>query len=557
MLRTLRVKDFAIIDEASLEFSKGFIVFTGETGGGKSILVDAIGLITGGRASADVVRDGSDEAVVEAIFEDIKDAGLTEKMHRYGIDTEGNDLFIRRNIARNGKSRVYINGVLSTLSMLEDICSGLIDIHGQHEHQNLLRKEMHLEYLDSFGRLSGLKIRVKEKYQYLNQIKDRLNKAEGEAKEKKDREELFRYQLAEIKGAVLKMGEDRELALERDILGNSKRLSALSDEAHDLLYGNERSIVSELKKIEENLNEIVKIDPGMGDVLDLVKSSGINLREASEMLRRFRDNVRYDPERLDKIEERLYLIERLKKKYGQSIEEIMAYQSRIEKQLQEMESSEEDIKTLREEIERVSKGLYIDAGELSKLREDAARELAKEVMHEISLLQMKDTRFVVNSDRSPLSHNGFDSVEFLIANINEEPKPLVRVASGGELSRIMLAIKCRLTSVDSVETMIFDEVDTGIGGRVAEEVGRRLKFLSEGHQVCCVTHLPQIAAMADTHYCVEKTISGDRVVIRAEKLDERGRIEEIGRMLGGKETTKTARKYAEEMIKQASLLKWS
>lgn len=552
MLRSLRIKDFAIIDEVNLDFHNGFTVFTGETGAGKSILVDALSLIVGGRASADVVRDGDDEAVVEAIFEDIKESDLIEKIAGYGIDAEGDEILIRRMISKNGKSKIYINGVLSTLSMLEEIGSGLVDIHGQHEHQNLLKREMHLSYLDAFGKLSDLKNKVKERYQYLGRLRSRLNKLDEDAGKKREKEESFRYQMAEIKGAGLKAGEEKELALEREILSHSKRLSALSDEAYSLLYENERAILSELRKVEENLNEISGIDSGMVEALELIRSSRVNLKEAAEFLRRFRDDVRYDPDRLEKIEERIYLIERLKKKYGQSVEEIIACQSRIEKELEAIEYSDQDIKTLREEMEGVSKEVERYAGELSKSRERVSKELEKEVMQELALLQMRNMRFAVSLEREPLSWKGIDSVEFLIANMSEEPKALTRVASGGELSRLMLAIKCRLSSTDSVQTMIFDEVDAGIGGRVAEEVGRRLKYLAKGHQVCCVTHLPQIAAVADNHYAVEKKVAGDRVVARVRKLNERERIEEIGRMLGGKDTTRTALRYAEEMIKSGS-----
>lgn len=552
MLRSLRIKGFAIIDEITLDFHNGFTVFTGETGAGKSILVDALSLTIGGRASADAVRDGDDEAVVEAIFEDIKDSDLIERMAGYGIDAEGDEIIIRRNISRNGKSRIYINGVLSTLSMLEEIGSGLVDIHGQHEHQNLLKREMHLSYLDAFGNLLNLKNKVKERYQYLDRSRSRLSKLEEDAGKKKEREEFFRYQVAEIKSAGLKAGEERELSLEREILSHSKRLTALSDEAYCLLYENEAAILSELRKVEENLDEISGIDPGMVEALELVRSSRVNLKEASEFLRGFRDDVRYDPDRLEKIEERLYLIERLKKKYGQSVEEIIACQSRIEKELEALEYSDQEIAVLREEVEQVSKEVEGYAGELSKLREKASKDLEKEVMRELSLLQMGKMRFVVSIEKAPLSRTGMNSVEFLIANMNEEPKGLTRVASGGELSRLMLAIKCRLSSTDGVQTMIFDEVDTGIGGRVAEEVGRRLKYLAKDHQVCCVTHLPQIAAIADTHYAVEKKIAGDRVVARVRKLNEEERIEEIGRMLGGKDTTRTALKYAEEMIRSGS-----
>ncbi len=552
MLRGLRVKDFAIINEMNLEFREGFTVFTGETGAGKSILVDAIGLIIGGRAATDVVRDGSDEAVIEAIFEDIKDDGLLEKIGRYGIDPGGDEVLIRRNISANGKNRIYINGTLSTLSMLEDICSGFVDIHGQHEHQNLLKKEMHIGYLDAYGRLSNLKNRVREKYHYLHQLRGRLNRLEEDSKAKRDKEELSRYQLTEIKGAGLKAGEDRELALEREIMSHSKRLSALSDEAYCLIYGNDGAILSELSKLEGNLTEISEIDPKMNDTAELVSSSKVNLREASDRIRRFRDEIRYDPARLEEIEERLHLIEKLKKKYGPTIEDILACQLKVEKELADREHSDQDIKALQKEIDRILTEIETEASELSKLRENASGELEREVMQELSLLQMENTKFVVSIDRVPLSQNGFDSVEFLIANVNEEPRALARVASGGELSRLMLAIKSRLSSVDSVGTMIFDEVDAGIGGRVAEEVGRRLKSLARDHQVCCVTHLPQIAAMADTHYCVEKILVDKRVATRIKRLDDQGRVEEISRMLGGKDKTKTALKYAEEMVRLGS-----
>ena len=552
MLKVLRVKDFAIADEINLEFPDGFTVFTGETGAGKSILVDAIGLLIGGRATADVVRDGSDEAVIEAVFDKIDNDDLPAKMNRYGIELDDHEILIRRNINKNGKNRIYINGILSTLSMLEDIGSGLVDIHGQHEHQNLLKKEMHMEYLDAFGRLTILKNRVREQYQHLTELKTHLNKLEDEQREKNNKEELLKFQLAEIKGAGLKSNEERELASERDILSNSKRFSALSDEAYLLLYENEKSVLSELSKIEENIVGISSIDKTMLEATEMVRSSRVILREASEVIRRFRDDIRYDPDRLDKIEERLYLIERLKKKYSRSVEDIMVYQSKIEKELEESENTDQDIKLTKEEIERVSKEIEADAGELSGLRKAASLEFEQEVVDELSLLQMGNTRFVVRIDRESLSKNGFDSVEFMIANLNEEPKPLARVASGGELSRLMLSIKSRLSSVDSVQTMIFDEVDSGIGGRVAEEVGRRLKHLAGDHQVCCVTHLPQIAAMADSHYCVEKIMVDKRMVTRIKRLAEEERIEEISRMLGASEKTKTAIKYAEEMVRLGS-----
>ncbi len=549
MLKALRIKDFAIIDEMSLEFEKGFTVFTGETGAGKSILVDAIGIMIGGRAAADVVRYGSDEAVVEAIFEEVADEDLFEKITQYGIPANNNEVLIRRNISKGGKNRIYINGMLATLSMLEEIASGLVDIHGQHDQQNLLKRERHIEYLDAFGGLSGQRDRVRERYLHLSQLSARLDELEASVRGRKEKEELFRYQLTEIKGAGLKPEEERDLTREKEMLGNAGRLSVSSSEAYSLLYEDDRAILSGLGKIEEILAEISKIDDRMGESLELVRSSKAALRETAESVRRFRDEVRDDPERLEKIEERLYLIERLKKKYGPSVEEILAYQSKIEKELAGLEYSDQDISALRGEIGEVSEKTTQEAAELSKLREKSLKTLEKEIAQELALLQMENMKFSIGIERVPLSQNGIDSVEFLIANVGEEPRPLGKIASGGELSRLMLAIKSQLSAVDRVQTLIFDEVDTGVGGRVAEEVGRRLKQLAGDHQVCCVTHLPQIAAMADTHYSVEKVMTDNRVTTNIRRLDDQGRIKEVGRMLGGKDKTEGALRYAEEMLR--------
>ena len=550
MLRILRIRDFAIIDEVSLEFGIGLTVFTGETGAGKSILVDALSLIAGGRASADVVRDGAEEAIVEAVFDELIDPDLLNKITNYGIPLDGSELIIRRIISSSGKSRIYINGNLSTLSILQDIGACLIDLYGQHEHQNLLKKEMHIDYLDTFGRVTDQRDKVRESYLYLLQLKDKLNTLEESLRDKKGKEEFYRYQISEIKEADLKVGEDIELTSERYLLSNSKLLSELSNEAYHNLYDNERSVLSELSKVIDNIAEITRVYPKIQEAAELVRTANVNLREVSNLLRRFKDEIRYDPERLGQIEERLYLIDKLKKKYGQTIEEILSYQSKINKELEEIEYSDQDISLLNGEINRVTAELEKDAGELSRLRKVTSKGLEHKVMHELSLLQMVNTQFVVSLDKGAISKNGFDTAEFLIANLNETPRPLARVASGGELSRIMLAIKCLLPRSDSVQTLIFDEVDSGIGGGAADEVGKRLKYLSLEHQVCCVTHLPQIASMADNHYSVEKIISDNRVVTKIKRLDENERLKEISRMLGSRDTTKTAIKYAEEMIKR-------
>ncbi len=552
MLRALRIKDLAIIDELNIEFTEGFSVFSGETGAGKSIIVDALDLITGGRGSSDIVRDGCEETIIEGIFDNIKKGVHYEKLCKYGIETESDELLVRRSINKGGRNRLYINGTLSTLSVLNDICNRLIDIHGQHEHQNLLRKESHCEYLDAFGKLSGLKAGVAEKYKILDELQNRLNKFEEDIRGRKEKEEMLRFQLSEVKGASPLIGEDMELAEERIILSNSQNLSALSHDAYNILYGNDESIVTSLSKVEELLSEIANIDTSMGEAADMARTSRVSLKDVSDIIRRFRDNIRHDPDRLEKVNERIYLLDRLKKKYGRTIEDILAWQEIVEKDLISMEYSDKEAADIRNEINMVLNDVRLLADELSDCRRETAVRLEAEIKDELSHLSMDNTKFIVNIDRAPLSQNGIDSVEFLISNMNEEPRQLARVASGGELSRIVLAIKSRLSSIDSVPTLIFDEVDAGIGGGVAEEVGRRLRLLSKDSQVFCVTHLPQIAAMADSHYYVEKVISDDRVVTRVKRLDKKERVAEISRMLGDRDKTKTAFMYAEEMIERVA-----
>lgn len=547
MLKTLRVKDFAIIDEIILEFDKGFTVFTGETGAGKSILVDALSLVMGGRASMDMIREGKDTAVVEALFEGISNPVIKERLCAYGLDSDNGELIIRRIISRSGKNRIFINGALSTTSMLKDICSGLIDIHGQHEHQLLLRKETHIEYLDAFGGLTELRNRVREGYRRLGKLQKNLEDLENDFNHRREKEELYRHQIDEINRAELKPGEDTILLEERKILTNYHRISFLSEESYTSLYGNERAILVEIDRVKENLEKLARISPEMGEVLELVDSSRINLKEASERIRNYKDSIEFTPDRLEIIEERLYTIERLKKKYGRSIEDILAYKERIEQELELLQYSGRDIEMLKKEIEEVSISVESSGRELTELRKETAKRLEEEVMKELSSLSMNDIRFVINIDKQPLSSYGYDSVEFMIANINEALRPISKVASGGELSRLLLAIKSRLSAMDNVETLIFDEIDAGIGGKVGEEVGKKLRYLAEAHQVLCVTHLPQIASMVDTHFFVEKVVLDNRVTTRVRQLDESGRIEELRRMLGGMETD-TATRYAEEML---------
>ncbi|MCC7203219.1 MAG: DNA repair protein RecN [Nitrospirae bacterium] len=554
MLRALRIKDLAIIDELNLEFTEGFAVFTGETGAGKSIIVDALDLLTGGRGSADVIRDSCDEAIVEGVFySEVPEQNQYKlKLNKYGIEDNGQELLVRRCISRSGRNRLYINGVLSTLSVLSDLCSQLIDIHGQHEHQSLLNKETHVNYLDAFGKLTELRGRFAERFRTLDDLQRRLSMLEDNIIRKKEREDLIRFQQAEIKTASLRIGEDTDLAAERNILDNSQNLSALSHDAYCILYENDESVLALLSRAERLLSDISCIDQGMTGTAELVRTSRVNIKEASEGIRRFLDRIRHDPERLERVNERIYLIDKMKKKYGPAIEDILSLQERLERDLKSIESIDHDVSLITEEIGIVRKDVCALADELSEKRKDAAGRFEKEVMSELSSLAMEKTGFVINIEDTPLSQDGVDSVEFMIANMNEGPRQLTRVASGGELSRILLAIKSRIHSINCAQTLIFDEVDAGIGGRVAEEVGKRLKSLSGGNQLFCVTHLPQIAAFADSHFHVEKVVAGERAVTRVRLLDREERIEEISRMLGGSEKTGTALRYAEEMINRVT-----
>src|SRR3972149_6057363 len=441
MLRALRIKELAIIDELNLEFTEGFAVFTGETGAGKSIIVDALDLITGGRVSSDIVRNGCEETVIEGIFDSINKDLHKEKLRKYGLEDNGNELLVRRSISRSGRNRLFINGSLSTLSVLNDICSELIDIHGQHEHQTLLRKESHCGYLDAFGKLTELRGRVADRYVVLNELQSRLKQLSEEIRLKKEKEDLLRFQLSEINGASLKSGEDIELEGERVILSNSQNLSALSHDAYGILYGNDGSVITSLSKAENLLSEIAGIDPGMTETADMVRTSKVNLKEASDIIRRFIDRIRHDPERLESVNERIYYLDKLKKKYARTIEDILLLQEILENDLTSIGSLDHDLSVLKEEIEKSLKDVRMLADELSESRRRAAVRFENEVMSELSKLSMNNIKFVVNFESVPLSQDGVDAVEFLIANMNEEPKQLTRVASGGELSRILLAIK--------------------------------------------------------------------------------------------------------------------
>ncbi len=566
MLQELRIQNLAIIDKLEIDFSNGFNVMTGETGAGKSIIVDALELVLGGRASAELIRTGSDEAVVEAGFDIEGNNKIADLISSFGIENDDSRVIIKRIVSRAGKNRIYINNSLTNLSTLSVIGDELVDIHGQHEHQSLLKTDKHIDILDAFGsagydkKIYELRRDVEGCYNKLRSLKERLSELENKEKNRIKEEEFLRYQIREIEEAALNSKEDEELLSKKSVAANAGKLASLSNSAYEGLYEADASVIKELSKILNAVKEISKIDNRVEETVKLCESAVFQLEESADFLRGYKEKIEFDADEFVKIDDRLDLINRLKKKYGSTIEDILLSLEEAKKRLQAMEKLDEDIGDIKAGIDKERKDASIISVELSKKREKVAKDIEKKIEAELSDLNMKKTRFVVKmwkesgsdtEDGFSLTAKGIDKIEFLIsANLGEEPKSLSKIASGGELSRIMLALKAILADADSVPTLVFDEVDAGIGGGVAETVGERLKRIAKGHQVFCITHLPQIAGYADSHYFVEKKAEGSRTITKVVKLKEDGRVKELARMLGGKKITETTLKHAEEMLRQ-------
>jgi DNA repair protein RecN (Recombination protein N) len=565
MLKELNIKNFAIIDQLRVEFGPGLNVLTGETGAGKSIVVDALNLALGERASTDLVRTGSSEAVVEAAFE-LNGAGtaiVRSILEEQGIGSEpGEDLIVRRVISAAGKSKVYINGSLANLNTLAELGSRLADIHGQHEHQSLLAADQQMDMLDSFGALLAAREAFAASYKQLHELRHQLSELEAGEREKAQREDLLRYQTNEIEGARLTEGEDEALADEQRVLANAEKLAGLAASADGLLYTSEGSALADLKRAITNVRDISSIDSTLAPVLELLESGRAQIEEAAREVASYAERVEIDPARLEEIGDRLDLIQKLKKKYGGAIAEIIAFGAEAAAELEKIEKSGEEIERLRREIAGLKAELTAKARELTKKRAAGAKELDRKVEAELRHLGMKNTTFVAKITQEPgddttdglrAGPRGADRVEFLISpNPGEEPRPLAKIASGGELSRIMLALKTILVEGDPIPTLVFDEVDAGIGGAVAEEVGKKLRKIASRRQVFCITHLAQIASMATSHYGVAKSVKKDRTSTEVRLLGERERVDEIARMLGGKTITDATLKHAEEMIERGN-----
>jgi DNA repair protein RecN (Recombination protein N) len=554
MLRELRIQNFAIIDRLEIQFQEQLNVLTGETGSGKSIVVDAVDLLLGGRAASEQVRTGCDEAVLEAAFQISDDGPIARRLRDMDLAVEaGGDLLIRRSLSRAGRSRAQINGRLVTLTQLQQVGDLLVDIHGQHEHQSLLRPDHQLFLLDAFAKLIPLREEYRRRHLAYETIRAELAEMSDRERDRAQREELLRFQSREIESAQLVPDEDAHLERERHILSNAGRLAVLAEDSYQRLYDSDGAILGQLAGVESLIGELAGTDDRMKDLTELCAGAGAQLRDAAERLRDYKGTIEYDPKRLEQIEDRLHGIAALKKKYSPTLEGIRAVHQTINEELQGLSSHSDRLAALRLAIEERRADCAASAQRLTKERTRGARALEKKIEQELGRLKMEKTRFRIRIESrektDAFGPAGADAVEFLVApNPGEEPKALARIASGGELSRIMLSLKSVLAALDQVPTLIFDEVDAGIGGAVAEVVGRRLKTLARHRQVLCVTHLPQIASRAETHFTVEKSSSDGRAVTRVRKVVNEARVEEIARMLGGRDLTPTAFKHAREML---------
>jgi DNA repair protein RecN (Recombination protein N) len=563
MLLELNISNFALIDNVRLSLEDGLNVLTGETGAGKSIIIDAVNMVLGERADTDIIRTGAEKAVVEALFDCSQIDGLEEVLSPLGIELTEDKMIVLAREIKSGRSISRVNGRPVPLSSVRDLSRRLIDIHGQHQHQSLLDVQNHLDILDQFGGQEILKQRniAASMHRQLNGQKTAL---EAIAKSEMERErsiDLYSFQVREIEGANLERGEDEKLALQREVMVNAEKIFKSLAQSYQLLYEGDDNpgvtIVNGLSQVSALLAPYTLMDERIGEFHSTVESCCLSLREIAGDIRAYLEGLEFDSHRLDDVEERLDIINRLKRKYGGTLEEIFEYCNNIATELERLKNSEQEQAGIKAKIQELTEELKKECKTLSGLRQKAADFLAENVTSEIAKLGMNNGAFSVNMEQTAgFTPKGTDSAEFLFsANLGEPLKPLNKIVSGGEMSRIMLAIKSCLADTDRIPTLIFDEIDSGISGRTAQVVAQQLADVSRKRQVVCVTHLPQIAAMADNHYLIKKTEKGGHTYTRLKLLDRAEKIGELARLLGGAKVTELTRKHSEEMLKMAEIIK--
>ncbi len=553
MIVSLRIKNLATIEDAEIHFGPGFSILTGETGAGKSIIIDGLKLVLGEKASPELIRTGEKEASVEAVFR--QPAG-----HRPAADVpfaDDDEILVQRRVAGDGTGKAYVNGILVPVKRLREIGQTLVDIYGQNDHIFLLQTENHRKYLDDYLGLGPLRDEVEALSQSLRSLIREKNDLETRRREREQRLDFLSFQFREIEAAGLRPGEWEDLAAERHLLKNAEKISGLVDKALDLAYAAEGSAAAVLAALRDTVRELGRYDQSLGAFEEPVGEAAISVRELGDQLIRFKERQSLGPERLEEVESRLDAIDKLRRKYGETTEAVLAHLAKVKDEHRDLLQSQEKLADIDARIARALEDYTAKAGRLSRLRHEGALRLSAQVEKEISTLAMKKARFQVRLETPPLDSlapadakdAGLDGVEFLISpNPGEELRPLRKVASGGELSRIMLALKTVGKGKAGPTTLIFDEIDSGIGGKTAECIAEKLRDLAGGHQVICITHLPQIASFASDHYRINKAVERDRTYTTVEPLDFDARVDEISRLLSGSRITPTAVENAREML---------
>lgn len=545
MLHSLHIENLAIIDRLEVNFQSGFNALTGETGAGKSILLDALALVLGERADPTLIRTGADKLKVSAVFLVPEKLDLSD----LGVELEEGALYLAREVQAGGRSLARVNGQAVPLGVLKAIGDRLVDLHGQHEHQSLLKPSSHLEFLDRWLGEPALSLRaqVREAVLTLHQLQTEYQELRQREREREQMLDLYRFQIDEIRSANLQSGEEETLQTEERRLAHAEKLLALAGSAYETLM-EEQGAYEQIANASLRLGEIARIDPSMAPLQETLESALVQVEEVAQALRGYLETVEYDPQRLEEVVARLELIKRLKRKYGDTIEAILAYAQEAEQKLSALEHQSERLASLEAEIAKAQSYAESLCAQLSALRKQGAERFAEEVVRHLRDLAMERAEFLVSLSQKPMDTTGIDAVEFLFsANPGESPRPLSKIASGGEMSRVMLALKTVLATASPVPTLVFDEIDAGLGGRTAHTVGEKVAQLAQHFQILCVTHLPQIASRANHHLQIEKRIEGERTYVVLTPLEGEARVQEIARMLTG-EPTETALQHARELL---------
>ena len=553
MILWLYIKNVALIEEAEIELGKGLNILSGETGAGKSMVIDSINFVLGERASKDFIRFGETRAQVQACFL-VEDETTLKELRELDIETEDGTIVIQRTMNIEGKSTARINGTAVTAGMLKKVCENLVDVHGQHEHQSLLNQSKHITMLDKFCAeyIECLKKELSFCMDEYKSVLSKLKDVSGDKDEREEKIEKLRFRIDEIEDAMLKNGEEEQFNERKTYLNNMERIIKLSSEAVRFLCSGSDDTNSALDNINETVrlfSSLKELDEKTNEMYEGLCTLSNAAEEIGQQVKKYRDSLDSDPEEIDEIEERLDYIYRLKKKYGNSIEEVLETGQKMKEELNFIENSEEQREQLEKERKQVYKNIKDICDRMTIVRKEKGKEISKEIETELRDLEMKNVKFqIVVSPKDTFNAKGCDNVEFMLSpNFGEEMKPLVKIASGGEMSRVMLALKAVVADKDTIDTLIFDEIDTGVSGNTATKVGEKMGMIARDKQIICITHLPQIAAMADTHFLIEKTVEGDRTFTHISALDEEGEIDELSRLIGGNSGSNAVLEAAKEM----------